>query len=81
MRMANTYWQVQKADVPVAMLVSTGPRIDYCFMSRPLQDFDALEWPRKGHPLSAGAQTAQFNANPDNWALHDRQAGTPTRAR
>jgi Zn-dependent peptidase ImmA (M78 family) len=61
---ANRY--VQKADVPVAMLVSTGPRIDYCFMSKPLQDFDDLEWSRRGQPLPAGTATAGFNANPAN---------------
>ncbi len=72
---ANRY--VQKADVPVAMLVSTGPRIDYCFMSRPLQDFDSLEWPRKGQRLPAGTQTAQFNVSPDNIRLA-RRAETDT---
>jgi Zn-dependent peptidase ImmA (M78 family) len=67
---ANRY--VQKADVPVAMLISTGSRIDYCFMSRPLQNFEGLEWPRKGQPLPAGAQTERFNASPDNIRLARR---------
>jgi Zn-dependent peptidase ImmA (M78 family) len=61
---ANRY--VQKAGVPVAMVVSTGPRIDYCFMSGLLQDFDALEWPRKGQQLPAGTETDRFNADPGN---------------
>lgn len=70
---ANRY--VQKASVPVGMLVSTGPRIDYCFMSKPLQDFDGLEWPRKGQPLPAGTQTDLFNADPDNVQLARRAEG------
>ncbi len=61
---ANRY--VQKASVPVAMVVSTGPRIDYCFMSGPLQDFDKLEWPRKAQALPAGTETDRFNADPGN---------------
>lgn len=67
---ANRY--VQKASVPVAMLVSAGPRIDYCFMSGALQDFDALEWPRKGQPLPAGTETDRFNADADNVRLAHR---------
>ena len=61
---ANRY--VQKASVSVAMVVSAGPRIDYCFMSGPLQDFDKLEWPRKGQPLPAGCETDRFNSDPEN---------------
>jgi len=60
---ANRY--VQKARVPVAMVVSTGPRFDYCFMSGPLRDFDRLEWPRKGQPLPAGTATDEFNMDSD----------------
>ena len=61
---ANRY--VKKASVPVAMIVSTGPNIDYCFMSGPLQEFDRLEWPRKGQSLPAGTETDRFNADSQN---------------
>lgn len=57
---------VEKASVPVAMVVSIGPRIDYCFMSKPLLDFDNLTWPRKGQILPAGTATDRFNTDPDN---------------
>ncbi len=70
---ANRY--VQKTTVPVAMVVSTGPRIDYCFMSKPLQDFDGLEWPRKGQPLPGGTKTDLFNADADNVRLSRRGNG------
>ena len=75
---ANRY--VQKASVPVAMVVSTGPRIDYCFMSGALQDFDGLEWPRKGQQVPAGTQTDRFNADADNIRLA-RRADTESELR
>ena len=52
---------VQKADGPVAMIVSTGERIDYCFMSESLREFDGFEWPRKGQLLPGGSETEEFN--------------------
>lgn len=61
---ANRY--IQKASVPVAMIVSSGSSIDYCFMSAHLQDFDGLEWPRKGQPLPANSETGAFNDDIDN---------------
>lgn len=61
---ANRY--VQKAGIPVAMIVSTGTHIDYCFMSGPLKDFQCLQWPRKGEPLPKGSETGNFNSEPRN---------------
>ena len=57
---------VEKAKVPIAMIVSTGPRINYCFMSGPLKDFRRLDWPRKGHPLPEGSETEEFNSELQN---------------
>ena len=57
---------VQKARVPVAMIMSSGSLIDYCFMSEPLQDFEELERPRKGQPLPVGSETEKFNSDPTN---------------
>ena len=68
---ANRY--VQKARVPVAMVMSTGSRIDYCFMSGPLRDFDRLEWPRKDQLLPDGTETDRFNADSDK-VKHAQQA-------
>lgn len=56
----------EKASVPAAVVVSTGGVIDYCFMSKVLQDFDGLEWPRKGQLLAAGVETELFNRDPAN---------------
>ena len=63
---ASALRYVEKASVPVAMVVSIGPRIDYCFMSKALQDFDDLTWPRKGQILPAGTATDRFNGDPAN---------------
>ena len=63
---AATLRYVEKASVPVAMVVSVGARIDYCFMSKPLLDFDNLTWPRKGQILPSGTATDRFNADPAN---------------
>ena len=65
---------VQKAEVPVAMVVSTGPRVDYCFMSGPLRDFEHLEWLRKGQSLPAGSETDEFNSDPGNIRTAQRAA-------
>lgn len=56
----------ETASVPVAVVVSAGDSVDYCFMSKSLQDFSGLEWLRKGQPLPAGSETDLFNRNPDN---------------
>lgn len=57
---------VQKAEVPVAMVVSMGPRIDYCFMSASMQEFGRLDWPRKGQRLPGGSGTNGFNSESEN---------------
>lgn len=61
---ANRY--VHKAKLPVAMIVSDGTSIDYCFMSEPLRDFENLEWPRKGDRIPTGSETEAFNSDPSS---------------
>ena len=56
----------ETASVPVAVVMSAGSTVDYCFMSKSLQDFDGLEWLRKGQPLPDGVETSVFNRDPDN---------------
>ena len=56
----------ETAQVPVAVVISTNDAIDYCFMSKSFQDFDGLEWLRKGQPLPADVETDLFNRNPHN---------------
>ena len=56
----------ETASVPVAIVMSAGGTVDYCFMSKSIQDFDGLEWLRKGQPLPADVETDLFNRDPDN---------------
>jgi hypothetical protein len=51
---------------PVAIIRSQGAAIDYAFMSSSLQDFDGLDWIRKGSPLPTNSTTREFNMSEDN---------------
>ena len=47
----------------VAIIISTGPTIDFCFLSDTMKSLPQLAWLRKGTPLPMGTVTAQLNAN------------------
>lgn len=51
---------------PVAIIVSTGRNIDYCFMSDVLREVPGLNWIRKGELVPADSATHDFNKNKDN---------------
>jgi hypothetical protein len=51
-------------DDAVAIIVSTGQRIDFCFLSGAMKTLQELAWPRKGSPLPRSSETARFNADP-----------------
>ena len=48
---------------PLAIVVSTGERINYCFMSDGLKELEGLNWIRKNQPLSENTATFAFNRN------------------
>lgn len=50
----------------VAVVCSTGSRIDFAFMSNSLRARPNLTWIRKGTGLTSNCPTARFNTNPDN---------------
>ena len=50
-------------DAAVAIVISTGPTIDFCFMSETIKSLPQLSWLRKGTPVPQGTVTAQLNAN------------------
>ena len=50
---------------PVAIVVSTGERIDYCFMSDPLRDVEGIDWIRKRQAVPQGTATSAFNRDAD----------------
>lgn len=56
----------QRSPDPVAIIVSQGRAIDYCFMSDEFREIEGLNWIRKGTPLPTGSVTARFNASEDN---------------
>ena len=50
---------------PVAVVLSTGSQINYCFMSDALKEVEGLNWIRKGEALSIGTTTFSFNQDPE----------------
>lgn len=61
---------------PVAIILSAGSQIDYCFMSDPLKEVEGLNWIRKGEGLSMGTSTYAFNQNPKRILRADREEDT-----
>ena len=59
-------------DDAVAVVMSTGNTIDYCFLSDTIKYLPQLTWLRKGSPVPRGTATAQFNADPGRVADADR---------
>lgn len=59
----------------VAVLMSSGQTIDWCFMSDGLKQAKGLSWVRKGTPVPTGTVTASFNARPDNVRTGQRDSG------
>jgi hypothetical protein len=47
----------------VAIVISTGPTIDFCSLSETMKSLPQLAWLRKGTPLPRGTATAQLNAD------------------
>lgn len=60
---ATAIQYVKYTDSPMAIVVSTDDRVDYCFISESLQELPELDWPRKGSLLPAGTATMAFNQN------------------
>lgn len=50
----------------VAIILSTGPTVDFCFMSDGIKEAKGLKWLRKGAPVPGGTLTDSFNARPEN---------------
>jgi hypothetical protein len=61
---------------PVAVVCSMGNRIQFVFMSKPLQELRGITWIKKGSALPAGTATANFNKNNDNVRKGKREVFT-----
>ena len=56
----------------VAVIISSGPVIDFCFLSETIKSLPQLGWLRKGAPVPRNTATVRFNANPRRVADGDR---------
>jgi Zn-dependent peptidase ImmA (M78 family) len=63
-RTATAIRFAELSDVAIAVIVSTGGMIDYCFLSEPMKSLPKLDWLRKGTPLPAGTLTSGLAADP-----------------
>lgn len=61
----------------VAVIVSTGKSVDYCFMSDAMKSLPQLSWLRKGAPVPANTETARLIADPTN-VLQGARSSTET---
>jgi Zn-dependent peptidase ImmA (M78 family) len=50
----------------VAIIVSSGTRVEYCFLSERLKDIKGLQWLKKGDLIAPRSTTAGFNKNQAN---------------
>jgi IrrE N-terminal-like domain len=62
-RTATAIRYAETTDEAVAVIVSTGPTIDYCFLSEAMKSLPELRWLRKGSPLPSGSMTASLAAS------------------
>jgi len=53
------------SDDALAVIISTGKTIDFCFLSPAMKTLPQLAWLRKGNPVPAGTLTSRFNAAPE----------------
>ena len=59
----------------VAVILSQGDTIDYCFMSEALKQARGLKFLRKGTPVPAGTVTESFNARSENIRTAQKDSG------
>lgn len=65
----------QCSSEPVAVVVSSGGSIEYCFMSDALREFDDIDWIRKGQALPRASATFAFNRDPTRVRKAERAEG------
>jgi Zn-dependent peptidase ImmA (M78 family) len=59
-------------DAAVAIVISTGPSIDFCFMSETIKALPQLSWLRKGTRVPRGTATVELNATASRVAAGER---------
>lgn len=63
------------AEDSVAVIVATGNKVDFCFMSKPLREHRGIEWLRKGSIIPTGTVTAKLAAKPSEVERASKAAG------
>jgi len=71
-RTATAIRYAETTDDAVAVIVSTGQIIDYCFLSEAMKSLPELKWLRKGSTLPSGTVTAALAADPKRVLAGDR---------
>jgi hypothetical protein len=71
-RTATAIRYAETTDDAVAVIVSTGQTIDYCFMSEAMKSLPELRWLKKGSPLPSGTVTAALAADAQRVMAGDR---------
>jgi hypothetical protein len=62
-RTATAIRYAETTDDAVAVIVSTGQVIDYCFLSEAMKSLPELKWLKKGSPLPSGTVTTALAAD------------------
>jgi Zn-dependent peptidase ImmA (M78 family) len=70
--LATAIRYAETTSAPVAVVVSRGRLVDYCFMSDAMRAFRGLTWPRKGSSVPRESSTYGLNAKPGAVASGDR---------
>ena len=60
-------------DRALAVVISTGTTVDFCFMSEAMKSLPDLNWIRKGSPVPRRTATAAFNGKADNISEAQRE--------
>jgi hypothetical protein len=64
------------AEDAVAVIMSSGRKIDWCFLSPPLRELRGVSWIRKGEILPTQCETTKFNSDSVNVSTGDRVVGS-----
>jgi hypothetical protein len=57
---------------PIAIVISSGNKVDYAAMSRSLRDIDGIDWIRKNQPLPRDCVTRTLNSDSERVKRGDR---------
>ena len=63
------------SDDPVAIIMSEGNKVYWCFISEPLKSVSGLKWIRKGSLVPSSTHTASYNKKPENILNNVREEG------